>query len=294
MKLSHSQAVWVMVGVTALWATAGVVTRQLESARSFEITFWRSFFTVVSLLIILPLWQGLSVFKRMPWRSHYFWLSGVCWSIMFTAFMVALTLTAVANVLITLALGPLITALFSWLITGQRLPLRTWCAVLLAGMGIGWMFASQIDVTVTGFWLGVTVAIAVPIAGAVQWNLVQRSQSQGLALDLVPSVLLGAVFSSLFTLPGSVPFQATGADIQWLALLGLFQLAIPCVLSVVCAKVLKAAEVSLLALLEVIFGIALAWFGADEKPAVQALLGGSLVLFALLLNELFAWRQRNV
>jgi len=294
MKLSHSQAVLVMVGVTALWATAGVVTRQLESARSFEITFWRSFFTVVSLLIILPLWQGLSVFKRMPWRSHYFWLSGVCWSIMFTAFMVALTLTAVANVLITLALGPLITALFSWLITGQRLPLRTWCAVLLAGMGIGWMFASQIDVAVTGFWLGVTVAIAVPIAGAVQWNLVQRSQSQGLALDLVPSVLLGAVFSSLFTLPWSFPFQATGADIQWLALLGLFQLAIPCVLSVVCAKVLKAAEVSLLALLEVIFGIALAWFGADEKPAVQALLGGSLVLFALLLNELFARRQRNV
>jgi drug/metabolite transporter (DMT)-like permease len=294
MKLSHSQAVMVMVAVTALWAMAGVVTRQLESARSFEITFWRSFFTVISLLIILPLWQGHSVFKRMPWRSRYFWLSGVCWSIMFTAFMVALTLTAVANVLITLALGPLITALFSWFITGQRLPLRTWCAVWLAGFGIGWMFASQIDVAVTGFWLGVTVAVAVPIAGAVQWNLVQRSQSQGLALDLVPSVLLGAVFSSLFTLPWSVPFQATAVDIQWLALLGLFQLAIPCVLSVVCAKVLKAAEVSLLALLEVIFGIALAWFGADEKPAVQALLGGSLVLFALLLNELLAWRQRNV
>jgi drug/metabolite transporter (DMT)-like permease len=294
MKLSHSQAVMVMVAVTALWSMAGVVTRQLESARSFEITFWRSFFTVVSLLIILPLWQGHSVFKRMPWRSRYFWLSGVCWSIMFTAFMVALTLTAVANVLITLALGPLITALFSWLITGQRLPLRTWCAVCLAGVGIGWMFASQIDVAANGFWLGVTVAIAVPIAGAIQWNLVQRSQSQGLALDLVPSVLLGAVFSSLFTMPWSVPFQATAVDVQWLALLGLFQLAIPCVLSVVCAKVLKAAEVSLLALLEVIFGIALAWFGADEKPAVQALLGGSLVLFALLLNELFAWRQRNV
>ena len=92
---------------------------------------------------------------------------------MFTAFMVALTLTAVANVLITLALGPLITALFSWLITGQRLPLRTWCAVGLAGMGIGWMFASQIDVAATGFWLGVTVAIAVPIAGAFQLGSTQ-------------------------------------------------------------------------------------------------------------------------
>jgi drug/metabolite transporter (DMT)-like permease len=58
MRLTHGMAVWTMVGCTALWSMAGVVTRHLEQARSFEVTFWRSFFTVVSLLIILPLWQG--------------------------------------------------------------------------------------------------------------------------------------------------------------------------------------------------------------------------------------------
>lgn len=294
MKLKHGQAVWVMVAVTALWSMAGVVTRQLEHARSFEVTFWRSFFTMLSLLVILPVWQGRHVFKRIPWRSRYFWLSGVCWCIMFTAFMVALTLTAVANVLITMALGPLITALFSRLFTGHRLPLRTWGAIALAGLGIAWMFASQIDVATPGFWLGVAVAVCVPMAGAVQWTLVQRSLAQGLNLDLVPSVLLGATLSSLLTLPLAFPFQATGADVQWLAMLGLFQLAIPCALSVLCAQVLKAAEVSLLALLEVIFGIALAWLGAHEEPSAQVLLGGTLVLGALLLNELLAWRQRNV
>ena len=96
--MTHGMAVWVMVGNTALWSMAGVVTRHLEQARSFEVTFWRSFFTVLSLLVILPLWQGRGVFARLPWRSRYFWLSGLCWSVMFTAFMVALTLTAVANV----------------------------------------------------------------------------------------------------------------------------------------------------------------------------------------------------
>ena len=49
------------------------------------------------------------------------------------------------------------------------------------------------------------------------------------------------------------------------------QLAIPCVLSVVCARVLKAPEVALLALLEVIFGILWAWLGADEVPAAEVL-----------------------
>ena len=43
-----------MVLVALMWSIAGVVTRQLESARSFEVTFWRSFFTVISLLVILP------------------------------------------------------------------------------------------------------------------------------------------------------------------------------------------------------------------------------------------------
>ena len=58
MKLRHGQAVWLMVAVTLMWSIAGVVTRQLEHAKSFEVTFWRSFFTMVSLLVILPLWQG--------------------------------------------------------------------------------------------------------------------------------------------------------------------------------------------------------------------------------------------
>ena len=67
----------------------------------FEVTFWRSFFTVLALLVILPLWQGAGVFRRFPWRRGAFWLAGLCWATMFTAFMVALTMTGVARVLVT-------------------------------------------------------------------------------------------------------------------------------------------------------------------------------------------------
>lgn len=280
-----------MVGVTALWSIAGVVTRQLEQARSFEVTFWRSFFTVLSLLVILPLWQGRGVWSRMPWRSPYFWLSGVCWSVMFTAFMLALTLTAVANVLITMALGPLLTALITRIFLRHRLPARTWGAIVLAGAGIAWMYGSQLSTGAPNFLLGSAVALCVPIAGAVQWTLVQKSHAEGLDLDLVPSVLIGALLSSLFTFPLAWPFQASAHDVALLATLGLFQLAIPCILSVICARVLKAPEVSLLALLEIVFGIALAWWGAHEAPQPSVLLGGALVLSALLMNEFLAWKN---
>jgi drug/metabolite transporter (DMT)-like permease len=100
------------------------------------------------------------------------------------------------------------------------------------------------------------------------------------------------VISSLVTLPLSFPFVASIKDVAWLGMLGLVQLAIPCTLSVICARVLKAPEVSLLALLEVIFGIALAWLGANEVPGPTVLLGGALVIGALLVNEILGWREK--
>ncbi len=290
MKLTHSRAVALMILITLMWSIAGVVTRHLESARSFEVTFWRSFFTAVSLLVILPAFRGRAVFSVIRNGGLAFWLSGACWSIMFTAFMVALTLTTVANVLVTMALGPFITALLARAFIGYRIPLRTWMAIALAGAGIAWMYGGQMDLA--SHLGGTLVALLVPLAGASNWTVVQHSHAQGQNIDMVPAVLLGAVISSLLTLPLAFPFAATPHDIGLLALLGLVQLAIPCVLSVICAGVLKAPEMALLALLEVIFGILLAWFGANEVPGASVLTGGALVIGALVVNELIGWRQR--
>lgn len=294
MKLDHSRAVLLMVLVTLMWSTAGVVTRQLEQARSFEITFWRSFFTVISLLIILPLFQGRAVFTRLKDGGKWLWLSGLCWSVMFTAFMLALSLTTVGNVLVTLAIGPLLTAVVARVFTGHSLPVRTWIAICVAGLGITWMFGEQFALGDARQLAGTAIALLVPIAGAINWTVVQRCQAQGLKIDLIPAVLVGAVLSSLGTLPLALPLSASHQDIAWLALLGLTQLAIPCVLSVVCASVLKAPEISLLALLEVIFGIAWAWLGAGEDPGSAVLLGGSLVIGALVANEWIGLKQRQL
>jgi drug/metabolite transporter (DMT)-like permease len=292
MKLTHRQAVLLMIACTMMWSIAGVVTRHLEAAKSFEVTFWRSFFTLVSLLVILPMIHGKSLLSKFKRGGLFLWISGVCWSVMFTAFMTALTMTSVANVLITLSLGPMLTALFARILIGHKLPLRTSIAIFVAGLGIAYMYAAQINLSDVKQLTGMLVALGVPIAAAVNWTLVQHSQAQGHDVDLVPAVMVGALISSLVTFPLSMPFQATGHDISLLAMLGLVQLAIPCALAVVCARYLKAPEVSLLALLEIIFGIALAWLGANEKPGSAVLLGGGLVLGALAVNEWMGMRER--
>ena len=282
-----------MVVVTIMWATAGVVTRQLQRAGGFEITIWRAFFTVLSLLVILPLWQGRAVFSKIRHGGRELWISGACWCVMFTAFMLALTLTSVANVLVTMALGPLFTALAARVFIGHRLPARTWGAIVVAGVGIGWMYGTQLSDLGDGVLMGTLVALCVPIAGACHWTVVQHAHAQGRDIDLVPAVLIGASLCCLCTLPIAWPLSASTHDLQWLAFLGLFQLAIPCVASVICASVLKAPEVSLLALLEVIFGIAFAWIGAGEEPGANVLTGGALVIGALVANEVLGLRDRR-
>lgn len=279
-----------MVAVALMWSTAGVVTRHLEFARSFEVTFWRALFTSVTLLVLLPALQGRAVWNKIRTAALPFWLSGLCWSVMFTAYMVALTMTSVGNVLVTMAIGPLVTALVARVTIGHSIAVRTWLAIFVAGAGIAFMFASQVT---DGSVAGTLVALCVPLAGAANWTITQHSHDQGNDVDLIPAVLVGALISTAVTLPLAWPVKASGHDILLLAGLGIGQLAIPCVLSVMCARVLKAPEMSLLALLEVIFGILLAWVGANEAPTASVLGGGSLVIGALVVNEWLGWRQRQ-
>lgn len=274
--MSHRSAVLLMLLVTLLWSSAGVVTRHLDAARGFEITFWRSAFNAAALVLILGALRGRALLGSL--KSRAVWASGLCWAVMFTAFMVALSLTTVANVLVTMALSPLLTALLARAFLGQPIAARTWAAIVVAGLGIAWMFAGQLG----GPLLGVLVALGVPLAAASNWCLLQRF---GGGVDLLPAVLIGALLSMAATLPLAWPLQAGAHDLALLAGLGVFQLAVPCLLVVYVARELPGHEISLLGLTETLLGVLWAWAFAGENPDSAALVGGGLVIAALVAHE---------
>jgi drug/metabolite transporter (DMT)-like permease len=296
--MTHGRAVALMLLVTLMWSTAGVVTRHLEGARSFEVTFWRSAFNALALVAALLWMRGSRLWADIRQGGGALWVSGLCWMVMYTNFMLAITLTTVATVLITMSIAPLLTALFARVFLRHALPLRTWVAIGVAGVGIAWMFGQQ-ALAPGASMTGALVALGVPIAGATNWVLLQHLHQRHAAdpsvqePDMLPAVLIGALLSAAVTLPMALPFSATGHDLALLAGLGVFQLAIPCLLVVVLARVLPAPEISLLGLLEVIFGVLLAWLGAGEAPGANALTGGALVIGALLFNEWLALRERR-
>jgi drug/metabolite transporter (DMT)-like permease len=296
--MTHRRAVLLMLVVTLLWSTAGVVTRHLEAARGFELTFWRSAFNALALIVALRWMRGPALWGQVLLASRWVWVSGLCWAVMFTAFMMAITLTQVANVLVTMSLGPLLTALFARAFLHHRLPGRTWGAIALATAGIAWMFGHEAGAADGAALLGMGVALGVPLAAASNWTLLQHishGQDRGRAdgqPDMLLAVLLGALLSAAVTLPLAWPLQASAHDLSLLAGLGVFQLALPCLLVIVLTRVLPAPEIALLGQLEVIFGVLWAWLGAGEAPSSATLLGGAMVLAALAANELLALRER--
>ncbi len=301
-----------MVVVTLLWSIAGVVTRHLDSARSFEVTFWRSSFNAIALTLDLSLLRGGALWRGLLRAPASVWISAICWAVMFTAFMLALTLTSVANVLVTMACGPLLTALFARLFLRHRLPARTWVAIVIAGCGIGWMFGSAaligavpVDTHAAGIpaagttLLGTVVAMGVPLAAAINWTVLQHighgasDPDEAPPQDMLPAVLLGALLTALATFPAAYPFRASMHDLGLLALLGVVQLALPCLLVVRLTRELPAPEIALLGLLEVLFGVTWAWIFVGETPSAATLAGGALVLSSLVGNEALALREKR-
>ncbi|HXF45480.1 MAG TPA: DMT family transporter [Burkholderiaceae bacterium] len=290
---AHRRAVLLMLCATFLWSIAGVVTRHLTPALQaegrFEITFWRSFFAAVFVAgyLLLVRREGLRPVFAAGWPGL---VSGLCWATMYTAFMLALTLTTTANTLVVMSIAPLMTALLARAVLGVSIAPRTWAAIAAAMAGIAWMFAYDAAALSGRHITGMLIAFAVPLASAVNLVTLQKTRAQ---VDLIPAVFLGGVFSALVTAPLAWPFSAAATDLALLALLGFFQLGLPCMLLVVAARHLAAPELALLALLEVVLGPLWAWLGAGETPSQATLAGGAIVLAALAINEVAALRRSN-
>jgi drug/metabolite transporter (DMT)-like permease len=282
---AHRRAIALMIVAPILWSIAGVVTRHLESAGRWEVTFWRSLFAAIFVLAALLFAHGRGAWAAVRATGGYGILSGAMWAVMFIAFILALMTTTTANTLIVNSIAPLVTALLARAVLREPIAARTWAAIVLAIAGMLWMFGSGFAGGEPRHLAGMLIALAVPLAAAV--NLVTLKHA-GRSVDLIPAVLLGAVFSAAITFAFALPFKASAHDLLLLAMLGCLQLGLPCMLMVRASPHLSAPEISLLAMLEVVLGPLWAWLGAGEAPALATLAGGALVIAALLVNELAA------
>jgi drug/metabolite transporter (DMT)-like permease len=281
----HRRGILLMVGAGLCWSLGGIMIRSVAIPDSWEIVLWRSVFMVLFLFAVLAFWHRGKVFSKIAAVGFQGALCGLFLASTFFFFILSVTRNTVANTLVLMSTGPFFVALFGKIFLTERIPPRTWLAIAVALAGITLMFSEGLD---QGQSLGNFLALGVPTAFSLNIIILRRAKAH---VDMVPSVMLAGIFSIAIALPLAWPLTPTLADLSVLALMGCLQLGTGCVLMTIATRDLSAGEVGLLALLETVLGPVWVWLGIGERPTDIALIGGVIVIGALLFNEWLGFRE---
>ena len=263
------------------FSTGGLGVRSLaHPPAGFEIVAWRSMAMVMMLALIIIAWHRGRAFATVRAIGRWGVVSAACLAMTFFAFILSVTRTTVANTTITMSVAPLIAAIAGLIFLGERVAPRTWVAIAVAAVGLVTMFVDSLS---GDGWIGIFIALGVPLGLAANVVINRR---HGADIDMVPTVLVAGLISIVVALPFTWPLQASARDIAILSLMGSVQLAFGGLFITLAMRYLPAVEVGLFTLLETVLGPLWVWLAYSERPGSLALLGGSLIVMALILNSL--------
>ena len=263
------------VAAAVVFSTAGVIVRRIDLP-AWDVSFARSILLVaaISPLLILRYRRVGNDFRR---AGVWLVLSGLFLAGSAVAFIVALSLAPVANVLIVCGATPFITALLARMFLHEPLHRHTIVAMIVALLGLALSVASSLQ---AGAALGMAVTGIVSLCMSCNYVIVRHRRD----VDMVPSLALAGVFSALIALPFAHPGNVSLAHLPWLLALGPGQMAVGLLLYIACLKRIPAGRAALLGLLELVAGPIWVWIFDGERPGDLTLLGGIVVIGAAATN----------
>jgi drug/metabolite transporter (DMT)-like permease len=257
------------------WSTAGVLQRQLTLDTSTQV-FGRAVFAALALLAYVAVVERGGV--AQAFRSVG--LPGVavalCVATAAGSFISALNHSSVARVLFLLALSPVLAALLARVTLGEPISRRTVIAMAVALVGVSVMLGTPGEGSLAGDGLAFLCAGAFAVMVVItRWRH---------DVSMAPATCLSQVILVVVFLPFATPGEIGGDDLGWLATLGIGQIGLGFALLTVGARLIPAAQVGLITLLEVVLGPLWVWLALDERPSTLTLVGGAIVIAAIALQ----------
>lgn len=268
------------------WSSSGILVRSVTLTNAWEIVFWRALFMGLFISSFLIARYGNRAGSYIAAVGFPGVLAGALLASTFFLFILSVMRTTVANSLFLMSTSPFVAACFGRVFLNERVPRRTALAMTVSLVGIALVFADGLGSS--GALSGNLLACCVPVTFAANVIIIRK---MGAAVDMVPTVLLAGVIAVLVALPVAWPLTASWHDVGILAVMGVVQLGLGCLLMTLAAPHLSAVEIGLLSLLETILGPLWVWLGIGERPSDSALLGGIVVLSALIVNQLAGLRH---
>jgi len=274
-----------MVAAELCWSTGGILVRSVTITDAWEVVFWRALFMAAFIGVFLTVRHRRRAVAQVTAVGLPGVLAGALLASASFLFILAVMRTTVANALVLMSTSPFIAAVFGRLFLDEQVPRRTYLAMVAGLVGIALMFADTLG---SGAVSGNLLACGVPVAFAANIILLRQ---MGATTDMVPTVLLAGLIAVPVALPLGWPLTASWRDVGVLAVMGVFQLGLGCLLLTRAVPHLLAAEIGLLSLLETTLGPVWVWLGIGERPSDAALFGGVIVITALLANQIVGMQQ---
>ncbi len=275
-------------GSAAVWSFGGAIARYLSVTDSWTAIFWRSVCAALFLLGFMLWREGgagtVRLFRAMGWAGVGV---GLCFATASTCFVVALGYTTVANILLMQAGAPLFAALAGAVLFRERIGVPTWLAIVAVIVGVGIMVSNSIAGRVSPVGDGLALLMSVAVAGATV--LTRRHANVG----MMPAVFLGTVIAA--TVGGAMAgqWQVSAADAGLLFVFGALNLGLGMALFVTGVRLLPAALAALIGTFEPVLGPVWVWLVHGEVPGQRTLIGGAVVILALVLHLAWQFRQNN-
>jgi drug/metabolite transporter (DMT)-like permease len=267
--------IFVALGAVA-WSSAGLLQRDLSVGPATQLG-GRAFFALLSLFAFVVVFErGDGVVQTFRGVGRAGLGVAACMSISSAAFIIALNHSSVARLLFITALAPLVAALLARVALGERVEPRTWAAMLIALAGVALMLTAGAGGTRIGDLLAAicTLAFAATI-------VITRHRRD---ISMAPATCLSQLVVLVLAIPFMHPGTADGRDLVLLALLGAGQIGLGLALLTTGARLIPAAQTALISLLELVLAPIWVWLAYAERPDTPTLVGGAVVLGAVLVQ----------
>lgn len=278
---------FLLVFLAALcWSVGGMIARFIEAGDTWTVVFWRSAWAA-SFLLGYMIWRDgvagtITLFRRMGLPGI---AVGCCFAIASTSFVVALSYTTVANILLIQAGAPLFAALMGFLILGERVSLGTWIAIAVVIAGVGVMVSDSLTGNMSP--IGDGLALLIVLAFSIATILTRRFSD----VRMTPAMCLGTMIAGTFAATQASTFVVDASDMAFLFAFGAINLGLGMAFFATGARMIPAAYAALLSTFEPLFGPIWVWLVHNEVPSTRTLIGGSIVFAMLLVHITMEFRR---
>ena len=266
----------VFLGALSL-SFGGLIVKSFEGATLWQILFWRSLFFSLTILAFLIISYKKKTFKSFCDSGLPGFFGGIILSFGFCGYVFAMYNTTVANTNFIISLQILFLAVFGYFFLKEKISAVTLASIILAITGVLVMVGNSLT---PGELSGNLAAFTMPITFAILIMIVRKYPT----VDMVPAQFVAGVCSCIIGFLLSTKLMISPNDIFLGFLAGFFQVGFGFIFITIGARTTPSAMVGIIMLSESVLGPVWAFLFVSERPSIFGLVGGAIILFAVLLQ----------